>query len=533
MFQSFPSYSKFFFASAIILFNSGCRKVVSNTVEHPPMENSSQVSENVAFKNFLGVNAFEWDFTIDANRGNVDESKFKTIQIFSGVRHYLDWERIENKDGAFTFSPSHYGDWDYDKIYERMKSANKFVLVDIKSCPGWLLNTYPADKRDAENVPAPYGLDRSDPASYIKQARAGFHLAARYGSNKNVDKSLLLIDQSSRWRDDVPNTAKTGLALVNYIECDNERDKWWKGPLAQQSPEEYAANLSAFYDGHKGKLGKGIGVKTADPNMLVVMGGLAEPSVDYLKRMVAWCLKNRGTKANGQVDLCFDIINYHQYSNDAFRNNGNATTGVAPELSNLAEVATNFVQYAKTLNGGMPVWVTETGFDIGEHTSQRAIKIGSKSAELTQADWNLRTALLYSRKGISNCMFYMLDNVDVNSWTQYTSSGFINPDKSRRPSADYFLQANKLLGEYHFTSSLNNDPLVDVYQLKDKKIYALTIPDQIGRTQTYKLNLGQSKEAIIYTPVSGKDDMDKKVVKTDNGALNITVTETPVFVQPN
>lgn len=517
----------------LVLLNFGCQKAVTATVETPKSSDAEQGSENVAFKNFLGVNAFEWDFTTDANHGIVDEETFKNVKIFSGIRHYLDWERIENKDGSFTFSPSHYGNWDYDRIYERMKAENKFVLVDIKGCPSWLLTTYPADKRDAENVPAPYGLDRSDPASYIKQARAGFHLAARYGTNKNVDKNLLLINQSVRWSNDVSNTAKTGLGLITHIECDNERDKWWKGPLAQQSPEEYAANLSAFYDGHRGKLGKGIGVKTADPNMQVVMGGLADPSLDYLQKIVAWCQKNRGMKPNGQIDLCFDIINYHQYSNDAYRNNGVATIGVAPELSNLSEVAAGFVKYAKSLNGGVPVWVTETGFDIGEHTPQRAIKIGNKSAFITQADWNLRTALLYSRIGVSNCIFYMLDNVDVNSWTQYTSSGFINPDKSRRPSGDYFLQVDKLLGEYHFKSTINRDPIVDLYESKDKKMYVLTIPDQIGRTKSYDLSLGESKEATIYTLVVGKDDMESKVVKTNNGLLTVNVTETPIFIRPN
>ncbi|MCX2574868.1 hypothetical protein [Pedobacter sandarakinus] len=517
-----------FFVFLAIPFNS-CNKAA---VAHEEKVSATLVANEIPFRDFLGVNVFEWDFTSDPYRGVIDERKFQVIKSFSGVRHYLDWERVEHSDGAFTFSPSHHGDWDYDKIYQQMKAAGKFVLLDLKGCPNWLLASYPADKRDAENVPAPYGLDRSDPASYIKQARAGFQLAARYGSNKDIDKALLLIDGSTRWRDDPQNIAKTGLNLITYIECDNERDKWWKGPLAQQSPEEYAANLSAFYDGHKGKLGKGIGVKTADPNMLVVMGGIAEAKPDFVRKMVEWCAKNRGMKANGQIDLCFDIINYHHYSNDAYRNNGNATVGVAPEQSNLAEVAAAFVKYAKTVNGGLPVWITETGFDVGEHTSQRAISIGNKSAQQTQADWNLRTALLYSRSGLSKCIFYMLDNVDVNSWTQYTSSGFINPDFSKRPSADYVSQVNNLLGAYHFQSTINSDPLVDVYDLNGEKIYVLTIPDQVGRSKLHTLNLGTHKEAEIFSPAFGKNEMESKTLTTKNGLLEIAVTETPIFVRP-
>ncbi|MGN7989417.1 hypothetical protein ACTJKC_18860 [Pedobacter sp. 22226] len=524
-------FTRVIFAAAvcIIFIFPNCHKAIITGPEYSVVNTS--VSE-APFKDFLGVNAFEWNFTSDVNHGQIEESRFQTIKSFTGIRHYLDWQRIENKEGLFTYSPSHWGDWDYDQIYRRMKEAGKYVLLDLKGCPDWLLETYPLGKRDAENVPAPYGLDRALPATYIKQARVGFQLAARYGANKLVDKSLLLADPTVRWRDDPPNLPKAGLGLITYMECDNERDKWWKGPLAQQSPEEYAANLSAFYDGHKGTLGKGIGVKTADPDMIVVMGGLADPNPDFVRRMVAWCKTNRGMKANGQINLCFDVINYHQYSNDGFQNYGNATAGMAPELSDLGKVAALFKDFSKSVNGGIPVWVTETGFDVGEHTPQRALKIGDKSAMVTQADWNLRTALLYARSGISKCIFYMLENVDVNSWTQYTSSGFINPDYSKRPSADYVLQTNRLIGEYHYQSTLSKDPLVDVYMLNGKKTFVLTIPDQVGRTKSYDLDLGQSKEAIIYTPAIGKDEMAGKTVTTKNGILQVLVTETPVFIQP-
>lgn len=374
------------------------------------------------FSEYLGVNAFEWDF-FRSSPETIDEEKFAIIKSFSGIRHYLDWERIESSKDNYTFSPGHSGGWDYDLIYQRIKDAGMDILVDIKTCPNWLLATYPADQRDAENVPAPYGVDKSDPASYIQQAKAAFQLAARYGSNKNIDPSLLRVNSALRWPGDRANQVKSGLDLIGYMECDNERDKWWKGPSTKQTAEEYAANMSAFYDGHKGRLGKNVGAKTADPSMIVVMGGLASADPDYVIKMIEWCKKNRGTKADGSVDLCFDIINYHLYSNDAFANNGTATVGVAPELSNLGKVADDFLAMTAKYAHNIPIWVTETGYDINAYTPQRAIPVGSKSVEVTQADWNLRTSLLYARKGIKKCIFYMLDDVDLNSRIQYSSSG--------------------------------------------------------------------------------------------------------------
>jgi hypothetical protein len=290
--------------------------------------------------------------------------------------------------------------------------------------------------------------------------------------------------------------------------------------------------MSAFYDGNKGKLGKNAGIKTADPNIMVVMGGLANADPNFVIKMIEWCRKNRGLKADGSVDLCFDIINYHLYSNDASTSTNNqiATVGVSPELSGIGKIADDFIAMAKKHANDMPVWVTETGYDVG-NSPQRAIPIGSKNSQVTQADWNLRTAFLYARKRIKKCVFYMLDDVDINSQIQYSSSGFVNANFVKRPAADYALQTKKLIGDYFFNSTLNADPIVDLYKLDKKEIYVLTIPDQKGRTAKYELNLGDDKQAIIHTLQIGKEEMLAKTVNTLNGKLVIDVTETPIFVE--
>lgn len=495
-------------------------------VSKPPI-----IRTNSPFKTYLGINAFEWDF-VEQNQHNViSERKMKIIKSFGGIRHYLDWHRIEKSEGAYTFNPTHEGDANLDIIYEKLKAEGIDVLVCIKTIPSWLMNTYPAGERDNENVPAPYGLDRRNPKSYIQQARAGFQFAARYGSNKSINTSLITVNTSVRWNGDNANQVKIGLNLVKYIECDNERDKWWKGKKAQQTAEEYAANLSAFYDGNQGKLGKNIGVKTADPNMQVVMGGLGDAKPEFIEKMIAWCKKNRGMRSDGTVNLCFDVINYHLYANDAFVNGGKATKGVAPELAEIGQIADKFIDVRNRHAKGIPVWVTETGYDVGK-TPQAAIPIASKTSYITQADWNLRTALLYARHGISRCMFYMLDDAGgIKNPVQYSSSGFVNDDGSKRPSADYFLQTKKLIGNYIYSRTLSNDPIVDIYKMGKKEIYVLTVPDQKDRKIAYQLNLGTAKQARIHTLQAGKDNMLNKIVNTKSGKLKITVMETPVFVE--
>ena len=489
------------------------------------------VQKKIKLSQEMGVNGFEWDVEDPNAPGQIDEVRLKGLKNFTGFRHYLDWQKLEPTEGGYTFNPVHSGGWNYDVLYQRLKAENITVLACLKTLPDWLLATYPGDQRELENVPVRYGKDFADPNSYLEQAKLAFQYAARYGANTGVPASLLHVDQSTRWAGDGVNEVKIGLNLVRYIECDNERDKWWKGRKAYQTGREYAANLSAFYDGNKNTMGAGVGVKNADPSMQVVMGGLASATTDYVRGMIDWCKQYRGYRADGSVNLCWDVINYHLYSNDASTSQGgNSTRGAAPEVSNTAQVAQSFVQMAHQYAGDMPVWVTETGYDTNQGSPLKAIAIGNKSVLQTEADWTLRTALLYARWGVERTFFYMLADDNAASSVQFSSSGLVNADRSPKPAADFLRQANALLGNYTYTGTLNNDPLVDRYEANGKTIYALVVPDEKNRTASYTLDLGSATTATIYQPTAGQDGMTATPVAAPGGRLTLTVTETPQFV---
>jgi hypothetical protein len=492
---------------------------------------SGQKSQKSSLKHFFGVNAFEWDF-VDSKKDpySLDKKRLDAIVSFGGVRHYLDWERIEQKEGSYTFNPVHSGGWNYDVIYSFLKSSQKDILVCLKTVPKWMLETYPVQLRDSENVPARFGKDLTNPSSYEEQARAAFQLAARYGNNKSVDQKLIRINSVPRWTNDIPNQVKVGLGLVNYLECDNERDKWWKGRKAYQTGREYAANLSAFYDGHKQKMGEGVGVKNADPSMKVVMAGLADPSTDYLKGMIDWCKENRGYKKDGTIDLCWDVVNFHYYTNETSQKRG-----VAPEKESngkyASALAQSFLQLAQKMNLDIPVWVTETGYDLDQNSPNKAIPIKEKTAMQTQADWLLRTALLYSRNGIEKVFFYQLQDDNPGSGKIYGSSGLINKDFSSRPASDFMKQTIELFGDFIFVKSKQSSPIVDYYtNEKNQELYVAYIPDEVGNQSKLELSLPGKKSATIYTPVFGADSMMSKTSKIENGKLVVPLSETPTFI---
>ncbi len=500
-----------------------------------PAVNVVRPGSPTPLKNMFGINGYEWNFLENPgspnDRKHIYEDNMALIKTFSAVRHYLNWNRIESIKGDYTFNPAFSGNWNYDVIYERCKQDGILVLVDLKNIPEWMMDTYPASSRDNDNAPVPYRQSLSDPASYADQARTAFQFAARYGYNKNIIPALVKVVTKKRYPNDIPNEPKIGMGLIKYMECGNERDRWWGADETHQNPEEYAANMSAFYDGDMGKLGPNAGVKTADPDMQVVMGGLASADINFVQRMINWCRKYRGYKKDGSVNLCFDVINYHLYSNDGdVRTHKRATTGIAPEVSNDGSIANTFVKLANSLPQHPEVWLTETGYDINQESYQKAEPIGKKTVLENQADWIIRTSLFYIRYGIKRVFFYQLFDDHAGGTTQYATSGVTEGIK-RRPAADYILQTSKLMGDYNYIKTISKDPLVDQYKLGDKIMYVLMVPDETGRKGSYTLDLGKAPKANIYHLKIGADAMDKRQVNTVNGKLKIEVTETPVFVE--
>lgn len=512
---------------------SNCAKEKASRSEEVPDEGNGTTEDpetplqvgSIPFGNVMGINGFDWEYT---NGTTFNSEKFELIKTFTGFRQYLDWGRVEEREGFYRFS--------YDEIYAKNKEHGILSLPCLQIIAGWFRAKYYPDEFDPNNAYAslrdyimvPKGANKLDPASYADFARLGFQVAARYGKNKDVNPSLI---KAVTWGD--RPDIKIGLGTLEYVECSNEPDKNWAGPNGQQTPEEYAAQLSAFYDGHMGTLGEGVGVKSADPSMKVVMAGIASPDVEWVNRMIAWCKENR--IKDGNYTLCFDVINYHEYAavrDGQYWNNPDLTKnhGIAPELSSAGRIATEFINLSNAQAGGLEVWVTECGYDVNEKSIMRALPVGKKSTVETQADWILRTSLLYARVGISRVFYYMLNDVHKESPTQYNSSGLVE-SMHRRPAADFLLQAKNLMGEYFYSGTINSDPIVDVYSLNDNRVYVLTVPDQTGREEDYALALPGVSEVRIHHPQAGSDEMRIQRVGITGGALKIKVTETPVFVE--
>ena len=506
------------------------------TYTPPPVAAMPPVVYREPLKRMFGINGFAWNVVDRVNSDIVViPARMKVLESFGVFRQYLDWPKSEPVEGRYFFSPQEGGGWPLDTIYKVAMEADLEMVATIQNIPQWLMNTYPDSLQSIDNNPLRYGYSLTEPASYVEMGKLAFQFAARYGRNKNIDSGLVSVYTVPAWPNQKVNTKKIGLGLVKYIECGNEVDKNWRGRKGYLTGREYAANLSAFYDGHVNTLGPGVGVKQADSTMQVVMTGVAYPSTEYFRGIVDWCREFRGYKPDGRVNLCFDVINYHFYSSDrGLSQIANGTRGVAPEKGLADSIARQFVEASNQYAYGLPVWITEQGYDLHQGSPVKAIPVGNRTAAETQADWILRSALLYARRGLHRSFFYQLFDLNVESATKYASMGLADKfTVSRKPAADFLFQTIKLFGEYCFQETLNTDPFIDRYEKKGRSMFVLAVPDEVGRTASVNLSVPAADSVSLYRPVVGSDEMSKQRLAVTNGQLQLTVTETPMFIVPD
>jgi endoglucanase len=399
-------------------------------------------------------------------------------------------------------------------------------------------------------VPAPLKSDWTDPRNYKDWGLYGFQFAARYGRNQNIPESFRK-SHTPEFFFQHKDSAVWGLGYVKYLSGGNENDKDWIGSqrwLHQKGAEE-AAMMSAFYDGHKGALGPGIGVKNADPTMIVLPPGMVTTRNDnYLRSFRDWVIKNRGYRADGVTpDWPFDEVDIHNYSGNG-TGQFNSTLGAAHEQStSFGDIDTVLTFLGKYANS-MKVVNTETGWETRDTTiggvfvgtPQNAIPIGSKTVQNTQADWIARMALLNWGRGIEATDFYEgFDQLDVNtdnglfgssglSWSENQGiySGTPGVVKSKH-SLNFLVQLRKLLDNYKVDSLFKTGNLWKIQSsYKDTLKYIYWMGTQTGATQSVTIPVSSGKK---YTLNYTTENPTATTFSTGAG-YTFTATETPTII---
>jgi hypothetical protein len=428
------------------------------------------------------------------------------------VREYHNWGWTESHQDQHKFNPSYPG-WDFDTYYKALKEAGVTVAPCLKSSVDWL-----TPNRD--HKPLAKGLDPTDPLSYKEKASFMFQYAARYGA-RQVDRNLLKLAPGQEPR--------TGLGYVQYFEDWNEQNADWMGREAYFTPLEYAAMASANYDGHQGKLGPGHGIKSADPEAIAVMGGLAGLNLDYVQAMKLWSDYNR------KGSFPADVLNFHHYSRGML-SDGKTQIGISPEEDSLKQKLQALVLYRDTHLPGKPVWLTEFGYDVHPQSVQRAPATGSFSAEERQAIWLIRSYLAIAAAGVDRAAMYMSRDADVVSAEKYASSGLTEKKQGRKKMSWYYLKSlYNLLGDTAFDQEIaSGHPQVWCYKFKEpgtnNAVYVLWSPDSKQQAvKEYGFPVQAKDRVLSVVQQNGRQTVQTKP-EPKKGKLPLQISENPVFV---
>jgi hypothetical protein len=504
------SYIKLVFCLSLLLIIYACGTSEGQQVELDKAVFKKQASVD----EFVGTNAF------------IDDP-LEVMQVAGGVREYHDWSWNEgNGEAGYPGYPNSQiefnlwgGYWDFDAYYKKLGDAGIFVFPCIQGGTNWI---------GAGTRGKPYlkGFETTDPAAYEAHGSFMYQYAARYGNVKVPIENLKLKEGQK---------PLTGLGTLEYYENWNEPDCWWMTHEHEFSPIEFAAMSSADRDGHMGQLGKNIGIKNADPNAKLVMGGIAKLDIEYVKGMKNWCDEHR----NG--DFVFDVLNFHHYSRvEPGRYTQRKGVGISPEDDKLYDKLAPLVQWTHQNLPGKEVWLTEFGYDTNPQSIQAAQSFGSFSIYDVQAIWLLRSIMISMSAGIHKSFMFMLRDVNPSDPTQYSTSGLVGPKDDWTPKTSwYYLYAfRNLLKGMHFNAihKDENNRQVYIHEYVDrssgKKVYAVWLgTSEDKKIENYQFPLEIPKSEIQLAKLQKKETVcTLQTITQSNGKINLSISETPVFI---
>jgi hypothetical protein len=436
----------------------------------------------------IGTNGFHWIPT--------DLIPCQNIRIYQMVQ----WSWTPK---GLAVNPTVQADGMYDEYYQELKNKNITAIPCINKVPNWSHES-PNDPEWADLKMNDIGTNPNDPLSYRSISQYGFQLAARYGRVKYPSQDLK-VNQEPRWNGDIVNLLQSGLDLLSYIELENEPDRPWKNPTHKYTAEQFAAFMSAVYDGHEGRMGKGYGIKTADPSMKVVMAGISAINTKYIEDMNQWFKQNR-------TDQIFaaDVINVHHYCNSAnppFPAQtvnlylGDGIDPITDKLYQRLNVLKNKVgrDYLSTNNNtnndisnidplgrkNVKFWLTEFGYDTNPCSTPLCQAVENDSI---QAEWILQSFLIAIKAGYEKSFVYNLsDEMSADKGYVFGSSGLLNNNLEVKRShkrvvwLTEILNNKQYLGETKegwmvFTGGLviKISPKVEIMKIKKGKYYLIS-----------------------------------------------------------
>ncbi len=371
--------------------------------------------------------------------------------VFKWMRDYHKWEQTEPNNNDYRWDNTA---WPHDT--EFMQACQYLGITPVPTlelCPGWVKNNSGSWDRPYDNGNGSTESNYRERAEYLGQ------YAARYGKTVHSASELESTDKL------------TGLDLIHFYEDYNEEDQWWRTPWHAW---EYAKHLNAVHDGYNCPDGGSQpirGIKSGDPHAIHILGGLAAQSTNYLSEI----LQN----TDGRIP--FDVVNFHVYCTGADR--GGPNYGIAPEHPQYGLKALLIDKLKSWLDEhlpGMPIWVTEFGYDTYDSSGTHSVYWAPQQA---QANYLIRSFALLRGYGIDKAFMFMYRDINPTGTGGYESSGIVGTDSNnyaKKISYYYLATMQDVIGEYYFDK-------VDMYAVGNPEKYAYVFVNESATKYVYML----------------------------------------------
>ena len=326
---------------------------------------------------------------------------------------------------------------------------------------------------------------------------------------------------------------KVGLGYIEYIELGNEPNLDWEHEDDHHTAAQLAALCSACYDGHEGTMGAGYGAKYADPNIKVVMGGLAGDPLEYIRAMHLWAQFNR---QDGEVPM--DVINVHAYCEKRVKiDNRYYTVGVSPEEYGLAESLQDIVEWRNVYYPDREIWLSEFGWDTSglRSSSVAVLAYGDYTTRQLQAMWLVRGFLLLSASGIDKAQMFMCDGENDNDGYRFATCGLIDGNGARKESWYHMRTLLTTMRDHAFVEEIDTgreDLMIYHYKnAEGKSAYAVWCPTSNStRIENYTFKINGTAADLVEFADKQEYGVTTPLTVAADGTVTITATEQAILI---
>ncbi|TFF33975.1 fibronectin type III domain-containing protein [Mucilaginibacter psychrotolerans] len=303
---------------------------------------------------------------------------------------------------------------DFDQKMQDYKDNGAEILFSLVSGPVFLApagSTFDAAKVRKPTDPGVSAVDitqTTNPLNYKFIAQFYGQVAARWGHGH--EDGTVIPDSYFRLNSD--QEIKKSMGLVRYYEIGlNECDAASTSDSRYTNPEELACIISACWDGHKGLLGPGFGIKEVDPNAKIVMAGLTGNQIGYIKAMFRWWDVNRG-----YGDYPIDAIQQHLYNTSVGGQSIYGLIGIyslPPEQGYFMDYVKDYIIWRTSTPTmqNIEFWIGEYGYD--EHYGSA---FSPDHPDLATRGWMKAVYILRA--------FLVADWMQIDRFIQYAYFGY-------------------------------------------------------------------------------------------------------------